>query len=319
MGAFLRRRWFLILLLVGVVLALLATEAVGAVLGPVPARWVVAGTLFLTAWGLESHRLWEALTRPGPALTAVAVSYGLLPALGLFTGTLFPLTDFRLGLLVAATVPCTLASAAIWTRLAGGNEATALLVTILTNSTSWLATTAWLTLTTGADVRLDPGRLMGDLILFLVLPIALGQLARGPTALRYAATRGKIALSVLARLLILLIILQAVVRAAEEVRGPRAGGSVGALAAVALACLGLHLAGLAAGLGGSRLLGFDRGSQIAVAFAGSQKSLPIGLFVLNTYFAGYALAVVPMLFYHVGQLLVDTVIADVFRGKDAKG
>ena len=76
-------------------------------------------------------------------------------------------------------------------------------------------------------------------------------------------------------------------------------------------CLGVHLAALFFGLVSSRLLRFERSNQIAVAIAGSQKTLPVALSLFDTYFvAGYPLAVVPLVFYHVGQLLLDTVIAE---------
>src|SRR4029077_524568 len=81
--------------------------------------------------------------------------------------------------------------------------------------------------------------------------------------------------------------------------------------------LGLHLAGLASGLGSGRLLGFDRPDRIAVAFACSQKTLPVALFLFEAYFKqSYPLAVLPMICYHVGQLLLDTFIAERLAAAD---
>ena len=58
----------------------------------------------------------------------------------------------------------------------------------------------------------------------------------------------------------------------------------------------------------------DRGRQIAIAISCSQKTLPISLALFDRYFARaeptpFPLAVVPLLFYHAGQLLLDTLIA----------
>ncbi|MCA9153063.1 MAG: bile acid:sodium symporter, partial [Planctomycetales bacterium] len=50
---------------------------------------------------------------------------------------------------------------------------------------------------------------------------------------------------------------------------------------------------------------------IAVAIAGSQKTLMVGLHVAITYYSG--LAILPMITYHVGQLFLDTLIADRMR------
>ncbi len=83
-------------------------------------------------------------------------------------------------------------------------------------------------------------------------------------------------------------------------------------------CVSLHLTALFAGLWSSKALGFDRPSQIAVAFACSQKTLPVALLLFETYFKdAYPLAVVPMVFYHVGQLIVDTFIAQELARRGA--
>jgi sodium/bile acid cotransporter 7 len=57
-------------------------------------------------------------------------------------------------------------------------------------------------------------------------------------------------------------------------------------------------------------LGMDRGEQLAVAFAGSQKTLMVGLAIALQY---GGLTVLPMLAYHIEQLLIDTLLADRFR------
>ena len=46
----------------------------------------------------------------------------LLPLLACLLGPLLPLPDLGVGLLLCASVPCTLSSAVLWTRLAGGND-----------------------------------------------------------------------------------------------------------------------------------------------------------------------------------------------------
>ena len=82
------------------------------------------------------------------------------------------------------------------------------------------------------------------------------------------------------------------------------------IGAVTAACLAIHLLGLTFGFWSSRALRFDRPNQIAVAIACSQKSLPVALFLYQTYSDTYPLAVIPLAIYHMGQLIVDTVIAE---------
>ena len=72
----------------------------------------------------------------------------------------------------------------------------------------------------------------------------------------------------------------------------------------------MHLFALASGWFSCRWLGFDRGRQIAVAFAASQKTLQISVMLFEEYYSDdYPYAIMPLLFYHVGQLLLDTAIA----------
>jgi sodium/bile acid cotransporter 7 len=310
MMGFARKHWFLLLILAGTLLVLLCPDWLGWTVWLNPSLFGAAA-VFLSAWTMETRSLGNAVVRPLPALWAMVISYGLLPGLALLTGGLLPEPpDFRIGLLLIASVPCTLASAMIWTRLADGDEATALLVTFLTNCTSWLITTAWLTLGTGdANLRVDAAPMMGKLLLVLVAPVALGQLLRGVGSMGRAATAHKATLGVIARLMIVAIMLKAGV----EVRGRVAseGTTTGPVALVAVAglCLALHLTALYCGLWSSKALGFARPSQIAVAIGGSQKTLPIALVLFDAYFQKFPLAVVPMVFYHFGQLIVDTIIA----------
>jgi len=309
----LARRWFLLLIILGIVVAWFWPAALHWTRHVQP-QIVMALALFLSAWTLQSRRLYRALVWPVPALWALAISYGLLPALAWWSGPLLPIADFRIGLMISASVPCTLASAVLWTRMAGGDEATALLSTMLSTAMSWLATTAWLSLTTGSQVAIDTAGMMRDLALILVLPVGIGQLARSAAPVARFADCFRRPIGVVSRLLILVIMF----RAAHDV-STRLGeesvvlGIVPVLQTGAI-CLGVHLLALFGGVWSSRRLGFDRATQIGVGFSGSQKTLPVSLVLLDLYFPGYPLAVVPLLFYHAGQLIVDTFIAESWAG-----
>ena len=311
MKRFLGKRWFLLLLLGGLMLAWFGPAWLRQLTSWLDPRVIVGCALLLMSLCLESRRLYDALRRPWPALWALAISYGLLPALACSVGPLLSDSGLRVGLLISASVPCTLASAVIWTRMGSGNEATALLVTLLTTATSWLATTAWLVGGTGAEVSVDARRMIADLFLVLIVPVGLGQGARAIPAVASVAIRFKTVLSVLARLLIFSIILKAAVEVFDRLREPEVTPSLGALLSAAALCVGLHLTALLCGLWSSKALGFDRPNQIAVAFSCSQKTLPVGLFVFTAYFEkSYPLAVVPLVIYHVSQLVLDTFIAE---------
>jgi sodium/bile acid cotransporter 7 len=307
-GQFLARRWFLLALVLGGLLAAFWPASLDWT-RYTPPRWVMPFTLFLSAVTLEGRRLLESLRSPWAALWAVALGYSLPPLLGWAFGFIL-IDDYRLGLLVCSAAPCTLASAVIWTRLAGGNDAVALLATFASTGVSWLITTGWLALTTGHEFALGYASIMRDLALILVLPVALGQSVRAVPALARLATRRKPLLNVLARLLVLLVLIRSLHDLARFLRD--APGSIGTIELLAafVACLAVHLISLLAGWQGGGWIGFDRETRIAIAFAASQKSLPVSLVLLDLIFPDRPLAVVPLLVYHAGQLTVDTIIAE---------
>ena len=271
---------------------------------------MVALTLFLIAASLEGRDIYQSLARPLPALWALCVSYGLLPALGWLAGQLLSVPDLRIGLLLIASVPCTLASAALWTRLAGGNDAMALLTVLLSTALSWLLTTAWLAFGTGAAVEIDTPTMMRGLTLVLIVPVGLGQLGRLARPLARLLDRYKARLAVVSLVLVLCIIVRAAVDARDKLEAGSALVDMATFLAMLALCLATHLLALTTGFWTSRLLRFTRQDQIAVAFSGSQKTLPVALYLFDAYFIkDYPLAVLPLIVYHVGQLLLDTLIA----------
>ena len=173
---FLQRHWFLVVLL-----AVLLTGIIGAPLlrGIAEQKLLrgalVAGVLFVMALPLELPAIWRSVLSPGPGLLAVAVNFGLLPLFAWFISAGLS-EEMGLGLLVAATTPSTLASAAVWTRRAGGNDAIAVLVTVVTNSSCCFVTPLWLVLMTGEVVdspELSLTRLSTRLGLLVLLPFLL--------------------------------------------------------------------------------------------------------------------------------------------------
>jgi sodium/bile acid cotransporter 7 len=315
MKAVVAKRWFLLVVCAGAILVAVCPESLRwtAFLDP---SYTGAIAIFLSAWTLDSRKLLQTFLRPLPALWALTISYGLLPALAWLLGLLLPPGDFRIGLLLIASVPCTLVSAVIWTRMAAGNDATALLVTLFTNLSSWLATTAWLVLAAGVAMgQADALGMMVRLFLVLVVPVAMGQLLRCCGPLGLAADRHRTFCSILARLLTVTIMLKAAIDVRERLENGTVSVSPWLLLAVAVLCLTVHLGALAGGFWSSKALAFTHEDQVAVAIAGSQKTLPVSLILFDAYFTSYPLAVVPVAFFHLGQLVLDTFVAEWFAGR----
>lgn len=310
MRAFLAAHWFVIVLALGVTSALLFPGPLHVVLDPWEPRSTVAVSLFLVAWTMPTRSLFAEAKRPWAALWAVFLSYGWLPLCAWLLGRIAPSPDVHIGLILVSSVPCTLSAAILWTRLAGGNEATALMTVLGTTFSSWGLTTVWLYYLTGADVDLNVGAMMYDLLVSLILPVVVGQLLRRVPPGRAFADRHKVLLATLAQCFVVAMVLKAGVLVGDKLHGETAAQAPMIVVWSLGTAIFLHLWALACGWFTSGWLRFERDRQIAVAFSASQKTLQVSLILFNEHYAEhYPFAIMPILFYHVGQLLLDTAIA----------
>lgn len=317
---FLARRWFLIALFlaIGIGLSLHAAPLANAL-----ASWtlfrniMVAAVMFVMALPLEASAMWRALRRPiAPGLASV-INFGLIPPAAFGLSLLLP-PDLAAGLIVAGATPCTLASAAVWTRKAGGNDAAAILVTILTNSSCFLVTPLWVLWLTGeqAGESIQLGPMVLKLGAIVVGPMALAQLIRLRKRIADWATERKGQLSILAQSGILTMVFLGSIRTGQRLFGADSSGvPYGQLVVMVGLVLALHLAAFAVGWVSSPFFGLKREDQIAVSFAGSQKTLMVGLQVSMDL----GVSILPMITYHVGQLIVDTLLAERIRDGEGEG
>ena len=240
------------------------------------------------------------------------MTFGLLPLLAwgvsrFLTGGQGP------GLLIAAATPCTVASAAVWTRRAGGNDAVATMVTVITNAICFVVTPLWLVVFLGEGVQseeLEFKKAVWQLGRLVVIPMIVAQILRLYGPLAAWSLRHKVPLSIAAQIGLLYMVLIGAIQTGVQLQGGAAktaeipGWFDFALMLVAVVFV--HTTACFAGLGISKWCGLPREDQIAVGFSGSQKTLMIGLKVA----LDYGISILPMVTFHVAQLLVDTVIAD---------
>jgi sodium/bile acid cotransporter 7 len=307
---FFLRHWFLIALATVLSAGFAWPMQLAPVADVVPRSWLIATVLFLMALPMPLTQLAATVRNSGPAWLAVAINSGLAPILGWGAGTILP-ASLSTGLLIATAVPCTMASAAIWTRRGGGNEASVLLVTIVTSLACFLVLPAWLWLFLSAEVAIDFSALAIDLLLRVVLPIFAAQVLRQVGDIGGWATKHRIALSTLSQIGILFMLLAGAVTS-SQVLGDSSANTPSSFDWLLLivAIVGVHCLLLWIGWELSRRLGFPYAERVAVAMAGSQKTLPVGLEVAAK-FGG--LTVLPMVLYHVAQLVIDTLVVERLR------
>lgn len=311
-----RRHWFLLMLAMALGAGLSAPQWINPSLLAQTRRFprdgLLSATMFVMALPLEMALIWHAVRRPQAVLLGIAINSGLLPLVAwLVSAALRP--DLAMGLLVAGSIPSTLASAAVWTRHAGGNDAVSALVTLITNLTCFLVTPFWLLVTTGNQMknRIDGPQMALELTLVVVAPMLAGQVVRLYRPLAAWATRHKPSLSIVAQWGILTMVFVAAIEAGVKLHSGESTITPLGWAAMIASVVAVHSSMLAAGHLLGAAIGLSRADRIAVGFSGSQKTLMIGVNTALETFGG--LAMFPMVAYHVCQLLIDAVVAGRLR------
>lgn len=307
-----RKYWFLI----GLVVCIAAGIALGNQQGPgsdepiVPldTRLATAIVLFLMSFTLKGDHLRDAFLRPWPVAIAFAINFGLIPLMAIPAMGVQFLSDFEVGLMIAASVPCTMAAASVWTRKAGGNDAVSLLVTVTTNGSCFLITPLWLNWRLESAVELDLSSMITRLLTGVLIPMLIGQLLRLWPPCAAWADRFKTECGVVAQALILALVFTGATNAGMRIAGGGTPPGVGAIALVWFTVIVLHLLAFTVGLASGRALGFAPRDVTAMAFASSQKTLPIGLLLADMVSTAAPFAVFPMLMFHASQLFIDTAL-----------
>ncbi len=285
----------------------------------VQTKVVVFAVLFCMSVTLSLDQLKQTASRPWGVVSASVISSILFPLTVWGIVLLLPASPFSAGLLIMAAVPSTLASAAVWTRKAGGNDAVSLMTTLVTNGLCFVVTPFWLWLTLGRSAPLDSKALAIRLLLIALLPMVLGQVVRAWSTIKKLADANRSQISIIAQLGILSVIFVGAIRSGLELAENPGNISIGSVVIVWLVCLAIHLLFLIVSWKIARLIRCSFEDAIGVMFSGSQKTLPIAIDLATApvlIASGISsLAILPPLIYHATQLIVDTVITTRFSDK----
>ncbi len=273
--------------------------------------------LFGMSITLPTGKLWETASQPTSILLAIFVSIVILPLVTWGVVLLFPLKAFSAGFLMMSAVPTTLASAAVWTRKAGGNDAIPLMATLLGNAFCFLTIPFWLGQTLGQTLPIDIWSLMSRLLIVAVLPMGLAQALRAIPLIGKTADAHKISISTLSQIGILTIILISAIRTGPIFQEQSENLSLLQVLLVIALCGLIHGIGLWSGWSLTRLLHGKCEDAIGVAFSGSQKTLAIAIDLTTSPIllaSGISpLAIIPPLIFHALQLIIDTIMIAKFR------
>jgi len=319
--------WFLIALVIllpgGMIWGWQTTEEWRrATVGQIQPASTTICILFLMAFSLDTSRLRDSFRSPAPVVWGMIVNIGILPLMAWPLAHCFALTDFSLGIMIAAAVPCTLATASVSTRQAGGNDAVSLLVTLVTNVVSVALTPLWLKWSVAVEANVDPWPIIENLSATVLLPTILGQAARALPPLQRLAIARRVQISIAAQCLVLTIVCKAAVEAGGRLQSQSTWPHQLDFAALLATCAGLHAVAMVIAEVGGRWLGLNREDRIATVFAGSQKTLPVGLLLaaMPAITGNMSLPFItfPILLFHAVQLMMDTAIADQIARRSSR-
>ncbi len=305
-----RRHWFLLALMLVLGIGMGFAPALQP-LSDLPAlKWtIVAITMFLMVWKFSFGDITETIRKPKAALLAAAINTFAM-SLAIWPFSLLVGPEIGAGMIITFASPCTLVSAAVWTRRAGGDDRIAIMVTLITNLLCFISSPFWVWLQLGgnSETTISFTDTLIKLLMFVVAPIGVAQLARLHSRSANWATENKQKLGIASQIGLLGIVLLGSIPSGIRLRESGSDFPFAELA-VGIACLLLvHVVVLYAGRDIAKLFGMNDAEQIAVAFSGSQKTLMIGL----TIAVSLQVSILPLLAYHSLQLVIDTVIADRF-------
>lgn len=270
---------------------------------------------FLHGLMLSADALGAGVLRWRLHLVVQSTTFLAFPLFGLAaTGWLQRLlgTDLSAGFLYLCVLPSTVSSSVVLTASARGNVAGALFNASLSSVLGLFLTPLWVGLVLETDGRTLPlARAVQDLLVWLLLPLGVGQLLR--RLVGEGVERFKSRVGLVDRFTILLLIYTSMAASvkAEVFRdhGLRHAGWV------LLLCAALLVTAKAAVWLVTRAGGEPRGDRIAALFCGSQKTLAAGVPMAHLIFGtdpALGALLLPILVYHPMQLLVGAWLAERF-------
>lgn len=277
----------------------------------------IALVFFLNGLGLSLASLRHGALRWQVHLLIQASTFLIFPLLGwgllkLSGSWLSP--DLQTGFFYLCALPSTVSSSVALTVAARGNVPVALFNATLSSLIGVLLTPlwmAWILGRGGVDFALAP--VIRDLLLWLLLPLVLGQLSR-PLLGAWAA-RNKAHIQMADRLTILTLVYTSFSDSVQQGVWSHYGAPVlletligtGALFFVMLALVRLF----------SQWLGLPLEERIAAIFCGSKKTLASGVPMAHLIFGAHpalGLILLPIMIYHPLQLAVGGVLAQNWSG-----
>ncbi len=310
---FIKRYWFLAALIILIPIGMTwpgpgnIIKANGYVI-PV----LVGIMLGIAGFTMDTSKLVEQSSNFRAIIPVLASTYILAPlvAYGL-SQALAPESDenFLPAMMIMAAQAGSLASAIALTLMAGGNRELALICTLISNGFTVLLTPFVLELSIGTKVAFPISEMIARMALAILLPVAAGQLLRPIFWER--ARRAHDFIRIIPQFIILMFVYTGFSAATGQLSQDK-----DLVLRFFAACALLHLVLLGANTLLSGALKLQWPDRTALILCGSQKTLPNGIYIWNTFFVSNPYGAVPLVLYHLFQLIVDTLLVPFFEKRN---
>lgn len=302
--------WFLSGMAIAVGLAWLWPEpgARGGFLHPeLITKGGVALIFFLHGAALSFAALKAGTLRWPLHLVVQACTFILFPLIGLLTIWLLHdlvSPELRLGIFYLCALPSTVSSSVALTAAARGNVPAAVFNATFSSLIGVFLTPLWIGLLLKSGGQPMPlGKVILDLVLWLLLPLALGQLSR--PLIGAWVTRHKKRIAVVDRLTILMLVYTSF---CDSFRQGIWSGQSGSMLVLTVLGAGVLFFVVMTIVGAtSDALGFNAEDRITAIFCGSKKTLASGVPMAQLIFGshpGIGLILLPIMIYHPLQLII---------------
>jgi solute carrier family 10 (sodium/bile acid cotransporter), member 7 len=227
-------------------------------------------------------------------------------------------TDFRLGITYLSVLPSTVSASVVMVSIAGGNLPAAIFNASISSLLGVILTPAWMgILGGGASGEIDFWASLGELTLKVILPVILGILAHGWLFPRIKSALPK--LKYVDQLVIMIIVFTSFAESFSQ--RLFSAYRISELLVIAATVLGIFILIWVILEVISKILGFSMQDRITTLFCGSKKSLVHGVVIGKVIFPDAAVlgfVLLPLMLYHIQQLILGSMIAGYFgRKKEA--
>ncbi|MEB2779657.1 bile acid:sodium symporter family protein [Algoriphagus sp. C2-6-M1] len=223
--------------------------------------------------------------------------------------------DFQLGITYLSVLPSTVSASVVMVSISQGNIPGAIFNASISSLLGVVITPAWMgILAKSSDIELDFLPTLGELSLKVLMPVILGILAHKwlfPKIEKHLSTLKNVDQAV-----IMIIVFTSFAQSfSQDVFSPYKSS---VLLEVGATMLGLFfLVWLVVEIL-CRLLGFSWEDRVTALFCGSKKSLVQGVVIGKVIFpdpATLGLVLLPLMLYHIQQLIAGSIIASRFSKK----